>query len=66
MLDAQTAHTKKKIEIDAERLRSSITRLTSSSTDELERLISELETLQEFLKSETERGFSALDKISDF
>ncbi len=52
---AQTAHTKKKIEIDAERIRSSITRLTSSSTDELEKLSSELEKLQEFLKSETER-----------
>ncbi len=52
---AQTAHIKEKIEIDAERRRSSITRLTSSSTDELEKLSSELEKLQEFLKSETER-----------
>jgi light-regulated signal transduction histidine kinase (bacteriophytochrome) len=52
---AQTEHTKKKIEIDAERIRSSITRLTSNSTDELEKLSSELEKLQEFLKSETER-----------
>ncbi len=52
---AQPAHTKKKIEIDAEGIRSSITRLTSNSTDELEKLSSELEKLQEFLKSETER-----------
>ncbi len=51
---AQAAHTKKKIEIDAERIRSSITRSTSSSTDELEKLRSELENLQEFVKSETE------------
>jgi hypothetical protein len=47
----QTAQTK--AGIDAERLRSSIARLTSNSTDELEKLISELERLQEFLKSET-------------
>ncbi len=52
---AQTAHSKKKIEIDAERMRSSLTRLTSNSIDELEKLSSELEKLQEFLKSETER-----------
>lgn len=50
----QTAHSRKKIEIDAERMRSSLTRLTSNSIDELEKLSSELEKLQEFLKSETE------------
>jgi hypothetical protein len=50
---AQTAHTK--VGIDAERIRSSIARLTSNSTDELEKLIAELERLQEFLKSETGR-----------
>jgi hypothetical protein len=50
---AQTAHTK--VGIDAERIRSSIGRLTSNSTSELEKLIAELERLQEFLKSETER-----------
>jgi hypothetical protein len=48
---AQTAHTN--VGIDAERIRSSIARLTSNSTDELEKLISELERLQEFLKCET-------------
>ena len=50
---AQTAHSK--VGIDAERIRSSIARLTSNSTDELEKLIAELERLQEFLKSETGR-----------
>ena len=50
---AQTAPTK--MEIDAERIRSSIARLTSNSIDELEKLTSELEKLQEFLKSETAR-----------
>jgi hypothetical protein len=38
---AQTAHTK--VGIDAERIRSSIARLTSNSTSELEKLIAELE-----------------------
>ena len=50
---AHTAHSK--VGIDAERIRSSIARLTSNSTDELEKLIGELERLQEFLKSETGR-----------
>ena len=50
---AQTAHTK--VGIDAERIRSSIARLTSNSTVELEKLIAELERMQEFLKSETGR-----------
>ena len=40
-----------KIGIDAERLRSSISKLTSNSVDELEKLISKLQELQEFLKS---------------
>ncbi len=44
-----------KIGIDAERIRSSISRLTANSTDELEKLISKLHELQEFLKSETSR-----------
>ena len=41
--------------IDVERIRSSITRLTSNSTGELEKLMAELERMQEFLKSETGR-----------
>jgi hypothetical protein len=44
-----------KIGIDAERIRSSISRLTSNSIDELEKLISKLQELQEFLTSETKR-----------
>lgn len=43
------------LEIDAERIRSSIARLTSSSTNGLEDLISELQELQTFLKIEVER-----------
>ena len=42
-------------EIDAERIRSSVARLTSNSIDGLEGLASELQELQEFLKSEVER-----------
>jgi hypothetical protein len=52
---AQTPQTNKKLEIDVERIRSSVARLTSNSIAELEKLTSELERLQEFLKSETER-----------
>jgi hypothetical protein len=52
---ARTAHTNKKSEIDVERLRSSVARLTSNSIAELDKLTSELQKLQEFLKSETER-----------
>src|SRR5215472_14308214 len=48
---AQATHSK--VGIDAERIRASIARLTSNSTDELEKLIGELSQLQEFLKSET-------------
>ena len=50
---SQTAHTKK--EFDAEGIRSSVARLASNSIDDLEKLTSELEHLQEFLRSETER-----------
>ena len=50
---AQIANSK--IGVDAERIRSSISRLTSNSIDELEKLISKLQELQEFLKSETSR-----------
>jgi len=55
------------IETDAERIKSSVARLTSNSIDELEGLTSELQALQEFLKSEVERVQgeiqSALDGI---
>ena len=43
------------LEIDAERIRSSIARLTSNSTNGLEGLTSELQELQKFLKTEVER-----------
>jgi len=42
-------------ETDAERIRSSVARLTSNSIDGLEGLTSELQELQEFLKSEVVR-----------
>jgi exonuclease VII large subunit len=43
------------IESEVERIRSSITRLTSSSIDGLEGLTSELQDLQRFLNSEVQR-----------
>jgi hypothetical protein len=55
------------VETDVERIKSSVARLTSNSIDELEGLTSELQALQEFLKSEVERVQgeiqSALDGI---
>jgi hypothetical protein len=44
-----------KVERSAERIRSSVSRLTASSINELEGLTSELTALQDFLKSETDR-----------
>src|SRR5437763_16601783 len=62
----QAAHsTHSKVGIDAERIRSSISRLTSNSTDELEKLISKLQELQEFLKSETSRVQSEIGSVLD-
>jgi hypothetical protein len=43
------------IETDAERIRSSVTRLASDSMEALETLVCELQQLQSFLKSEVER-----------
>ena len=42
------------LENNAERIRSSVARLTSSSIDELQALVSELHKMQEFLKSEVD------------
>jgi hypothetical protein len=56
----QSEHTK--LEFDAERIRSSVAQLASNSIDDLEKLTSELEQLQEFLKSETAR---VQDQIGD-
>ncbi len=44
-----------RVEHSAERIRSSVARLTGSSINELQGLTSELNVLQEFLKSETDR-----------
>ena len=54
-----------KIGVDAERIRSSISRLTSNSTDELEKLISKLQELQEFLRSETSRVQGEIASVLD-
>src|SRR5690242_20033423 len=43
------------IKVDEERIRSSVARLTTNSVDELEGLTSELQALQEFLKTEVSR-----------
>jgi hypothetical protein len=59
----QSAHTK--VGIDAERLRASIARLTSNSTNELGKLISELESLQKFLKSEAGRVQGEIENVLD-
>jgi hypothetical protein len=52
-----------KVEVDAERIRSAIARLTSNSIDELEKLTSELEKLQDFLKSETTRVQGEINNV---
>ena len=48
---------------DAERIRSSVARLTSSSINDLEGLMSELQQLQEFLKSEVGRMQREIDSV---
>jgi hypothetical protein len=53
------------IESDAERIRSSVARLTSNSIDELEGLTSELQALQEFLKSEVARVQGEIESALD-
>ena len=54
-----------KVGIDAEQLRSAISKLTSNSVDELEKLISKLQELQEFLKSETSRVQGEIGSVMD-
>ena len=49
------------IEVEAERIMSSVLRLTSNSIDGLEVLSSELRQLRTFLKSEVERGQSEIE-----
>jgi hypothetical protein len=43
------------LQVNAERIRSSVARLTSNSINELKGVTSELQQLQEFLSSEAER-----------
>ena len=59
----QTANSR--IGIDAERIRCSIAKLTSTSTSELEKLITELEALQDFLKLETKRVQGDIESVLD-
>jgi uncharacterized protein YfcZ (UPF0381/DUF406 family) len=54
-----------KIGIDAERIRSAISRLTCNSTDELEKLVAKLQELQQFLKSETSRVQGEIESVLD-
>ncbi len=57
--------TNSKAGIEAERIRSSISRLTCNSTDELEKLVSKLQELQQFLKSETSRVQGEIESVLD-
>jgi hypothetical protein len=54
---------KPKLETEAERIRSSITRLTSNSIGELEGLSTELQKLDDFIKSETDRVRREIDSV---
>lgn len=51
------------IETEAERIRSSVMRLISNSIEELEGLTAELQKLQEFLKSETDRVQREIESV---
>ena len=53
------------LEISAERISSSVARLTSNSIDELQGLASELQKMQEFLKSETSRVQGEIGSVLD-
>jgi hypothetical protein len=55
IVEKNIANRPPQLETDAERIRSSVARLTSNSIDGLEGLTSELQELQNFLKSEVER-----------
>jgi hypothetical protein len=54
---------KPKLEVDAERIRTSIARLTSNSIGELEGLAGELQKLDEFIKFETDRIQHDIDSL---
>ena len=55
--------TSQSLQDNAEQIISAVTRLTSSSIEELEGLSTELQKLQEFLKSETERVQHQIDSV---
>jgi hypothetical protein len=55
LVKQENARLPSQVQINAERIRSSVARLTSNSMNELEGLTSELQQLQEFLSSEAER-----------
>jgi hypothetical protein len=55
LVERENARLPSQVQVNAERIRSSVARLTSNSMNELEGLTSELQQLQEFLRSEAER-----------
>jgi hypothetical protein len=55
LVKQENARLPSQVQANAERIRSSVARLTSNSINELEGLTSELQQLQEFLRSEAER-----------
>ena len=55
LVKQENARLPSQVQVNAERIRSSVARLTSNSMNELEGLTSELQQLQEFLSSEAER-----------
>ena len=62
-----TQHSKEKsnpsgsLDVTTERFTSSVARLTSNSIDELRKLVSELQNMQEFLKSEVDNVQRQID-----
>jgi hypothetical protein len=62
-----TQHSKEKsnpsgsLDVTTERFTSSVARLTSNSIDELHKLVSELQKMQEFLKSEVDNVQHQID-----
>jgi hypothetical protein len=62
-----TQHSKEKsnpsgsLDVTTERFNSSVARLTSNSIDELHKLVSELQKMQEFLKSEVDNVQRQID-----
>jgi hypothetical protein len=55
LVKQENARLPSQVQVNAERIRSSVARLTYNSMNELEGLTSELQQLQEFLRSEAER-----------